>query len=312
VTAPSFSALGVSEPVVQALAARGIMAPFQIQELVLPEALQVRGDCRAKVCGSEGSQLLVSDMDDASDGNECTLDACAESGAIHSLVAAGTACSKGKCASDGVCHAPGETVWNAQIPLPGVSMEVDCLAADSSGAIIVTGRYHTPSFPYIKAFAVKVNDHGGKEWQADFGQHVDGMVLPLVTADDVVVTQFSSSFDTAQGDAANVVALSAGGSQLWSHATPAGSFVSPSGLALATDGAILAGYTFQNDSCADFGGGSVCADGVVSYDAAGNYVDFAPGAAMTMACSKSLPNAVGERIMAHADGMNLVVEKQLQ
>ena len=39
-TDTTFAALGVSEPVVQALAARGIMGPFQIQELVMPEALQ--------------------------------------------------------------------------------------------------------------------------------------------------------------------------------------------------------------------------------------------------------------------------------
>ncbi len=55
-TALSFSALGVSEPVVQALAARGIMAPFQIQELVLPEALQ-GSDVLAKSPTGSGKTL---------------------------------------------------------------------------------------------------------------------------------------------------------------------------------------------------------------------------------------------------------------
>ncbi|HVT22042.1 MAG TPA: DEAD/DEAH box helicase, partial [Mycobacteriales bacterium] len=35
----SFQALGVSAPVVQALAKRGIRAPFAVQTLVLPDAL---------------------------------------------------------------------------------------------------------------------------------------------------------------------------------------------------------------------------------------------------------------------------------
>jgi len=36
----SFAALGVSAPIVQALAARGIHSPFQIQEIVVPDALE--------------------------------------------------------------------------------------------------------------------------------------------------------------------------------------------------------------------------------------------------------------------------------
>src|SRR5919205_1263147 len=41
-TSPSFADLGVSQPVVDALAARGLCIPFPIQELVLPDALAGR------------------------------------------------------------------------------------------------------------------------------------------------------------------------------------------------------------------------------------------------------------------------------
>jgi ATP-dependent RNA helicase RhlE len=41
-TSPSFPDLGVSQPVVDALAARGLRTPFPIQELVLPDALAGR------------------------------------------------------------------------------------------------------------------------------------------------------------------------------------------------------------------------------------------------------------------------------
>ena len=52
----TFAALGVSAPVVQALAARDIHGPFQIQELVLPEALQ-GGDVLAKSPTGSGKTL---------------------------------------------------------------------------------------------------------------------------------------------------------------------------------------------------------------------------------------------------------------
>ena len=55
-TDTTFAALGVSEPVVQALAARGIMGPFQIQELVMPEALQ-GADVLAKSPTGSGKTL---------------------------------------------------------------------------------------------------------------------------------------------------------------------------------------------------------------------------------------------------------------
>jgi ATP-dependent RNA helicase RhlE len=56
VTAPTFAALGVSEPVAQALLERGFKAPFQIQELVLPEALQ-GADILAKSPTGSGKTL---------------------------------------------------------------------------------------------------------------------------------------------------------------------------------------------------------------------------------------------------------------
>ena len=55
-TDTTFAALGVSEPVVKALAARGIMGPFQIQELVMPEALQ-GADVLAKSPTGSGKTL---------------------------------------------------------------------------------------------------------------------------------------------------------------------------------------------------------------------------------------------------------------
>jgi superfamily II DNA/RNA helicase len=55
-TSTTFAALGVSEPVVQALAARNIHGPFQIQELVMPEALQ-GADVLAKSPTGSGKTL---------------------------------------------------------------------------------------------------------------------------------------------------------------------------------------------------------------------------------------------------------------
>ena len=52
----TFAALGVSEPVVKALADRGIHGPFQIQELVLPEGLQ-GADVLAKSPTGSGKTL---------------------------------------------------------------------------------------------------------------------------------------------------------------------------------------------------------------------------------------------------------------
>lgn len=52
----SFADLDVSEPVVAALAARGITAPFQIQNLVLPNALDER-DILAKSPTGSGKTL---------------------------------------------------------------------------------------------------------------------------------------------------------------------------------------------------------------------------------------------------------------
>lgn len=52
----SFKDLGVSAPVVDALAARGITAPFQIQNLVLPNALDER-DVLAKSPTGSGKTL---------------------------------------------------------------------------------------------------------------------------------------------------------------------------------------------------------------------------------------------------------------
>src|SRR5687768_3967482 len=52
----SFSALGVSAPIAEALAARGIERPFRIQELVLPDALAGR-DVLAKAPTGSGKTL---------------------------------------------------------------------------------------------------------------------------------------------------------------------------------------------------------------------------------------------------------------
>ena len=52
----SFEALGVSAPVAQALAARGIVAPFRIQTLVLPDALAGR-DVLAKAPTGSGKTI---------------------------------------------------------------------------------------------------------------------------------------------------------------------------------------------------------------------------------------------------------------
>ena len=52
----TFRALGVSEPVEQALAARGITEPFRIQTLVLPDALEGR-DILAKAPTGSGKTL---------------------------------------------------------------------------------------------------------------------------------------------------------------------------------------------------------------------------------------------------------------
>src|SRR5919107_4425342 len=52
----SFEALGVSAAVVQALAARGITAPFRIQTLVLPDALAGR-DILAKAPTGSGKTI---------------------------------------------------------------------------------------------------------------------------------------------------------------------------------------------------------------------------------------------------------------
>jgi superfamily II DNA/RNA helicase len=52
----SFAALGVSAPVAQALAARGIVAPFRIQTLVLPDALAGR-DVLAKAPTGSGKTI---------------------------------------------------------------------------------------------------------------------------------------------------------------------------------------------------------------------------------------------------------------
>ena len=55
-TGTTFAALGVSEPVCNALAARGFTGPFQIQELVMPEALQ-GSDVLAKSPTGSGKTL---------------------------------------------------------------------------------------------------------------------------------------------------------------------------------------------------------------------------------------------------------------
>jgi ATP-dependent RNA helicase DeaD/ATP-dependent RNA helicase RhlE len=67
----SFKDLGVSAPVVDALAARGITAPFQIQNLVLPNALDER-DILAKSPTGSGKTLAfgipVVELTEADDG----------------------------------------------------------------------------------------------------------------------------------------------------------------------------------------------------------------------------------------------------
>lgn len=67
----SFKDLGVSAPVVDALAARGITAPFQIQNLVLPNALDER-DVLAKSPTGSGKTLAfgipVVELTEADDG----------------------------------------------------------------------------------------------------------------------------------------------------------------------------------------------------------------------------------------------------
>jgi ATP-dependent RNA helicase RhlE len=55
-TTTTFAALGVSEPVCNVLAARGFTGPFQIQELVMPEALQ-GSDVLAKSPTGSGKTL---------------------------------------------------------------------------------------------------------------------------------------------------------------------------------------------------------------------------------------------------------------
>ena len=48
-----FRALGVSAPIEQALAARGIVVPFRIQSLVLPDALRLL-EYLVDACEEEG------------------------------------------------------------------------------------------------------------------------------------------------------------------------------------------------------------------------------------------------------------------
>ena len=302
-----------NDPCSPAVCSAGVCGTSPVAEgSVLPAQFQVRGDCRSSVCGVAGSALSSLDLDDASDDNECTLDSCSESGASHTFVAPGTSCSKGKCAEDGICHASGDTIWKAQIAMPGKDVAVDCVTLDSEGGIVVSGRIRMMSFPFNRGFIAKVNNHGGQPWHQEFGDRVSNKVYPAIGADNMIVAQFASNFETTNGQASNLVALSSGGASLWQHGTPAGVSVSPAGLAVDADGSIRAAHSFQLESCADFGGGMTCDDGAVSYDQVGNFVGFEAGAAMSMVCDTNAHLATGSMVSAVAMGSMLTVSLSLQ
>ena len=304
--------LAFNDPCNVAVCNAGVCASSPVAEgSLVPAKFQLRGDCRAKVCGVQGTTIMMADLDDSSDDNECTLDTCAADSSVHSLLAPGTACSNGTCAEDGLCHAAGETIWNAHIPLPGQDVRVDCVVVDASGAAVVTGRLHTGSFPYTVGFMAKVNSHGGAMWHREFGERVSGAVRPAVAGNDAIVAQFASAFSMGGGQTTNLVSVGATGSLLWQHGTVPGVFVSPAGLAVDANGLIQAAHTFQENSCADFGGGVTCEDGAVSYDSVGNYVGFDADAAMSMVCNTSAQFATGSLVSAVNSGNVLIVKLQL-
>lgn len=279
---------------------------------LVPLSAQVRGDCRSKVCGPAGTVLTMDDLEDSNDDNECTVDVCSNSAVAHSLVAAGTACSKGRCAEDGICHASGDTLWKSQLQLPGQSVQVDCITLDSLGSVVVTGRVFIPNYPYHQGFVAKVNAHGGQPWHTEFGASVSGIVYPAVGAADMIVAQFESHLATDLGQAVHVVALGSEGASLWQHATPADAAASPAGLAVDTAGFIQAAHTFQNGTCADFGGGLTCDNGAVSYDSAGNYVSFDSGAVVPMSCKPNVELSGGTVVSAAAAGNMLSISLHVQ
>ncbi len=81
-------------------------AVFTAVNTVVAPALQVPGDCQAKVCdGAGGITTIVDDGDSQDDGNPCTDDQCVSGVLKHPPSAAGTACGMNGmvCSGAGAC-----------------------------------------------------------------------------------------------------------------------------------------------------------------------------------------------------------------
>jgi hypothetical protein len=75
----------------------------------VPDATQVKGDCKKISCGEGGAFATAADTTDlpADDGNACTTEACDGPNPTHPNTAAGTTCGVGDAGAGGVCNGAG-------------------------------------------------------------------------------------------------------------------------------------------------------------------------------------------------------------
>lgn len=98
----------------------GVCGQMNAADLMPTAGGQIDGDCKQQVCDGAGMTKIVDDdQDPGDDGKECTADACQGGSSIAPPVAAGVACSIGKCGSGtklGVCV---ECLGDADCTIPG-------------------------------------------------------------------------------------------------------------------------------------------------------------------------------------------------